>query len=166
MVPDGRGEFPGKEPTLQLTAEDRLAIGETIALHGHLFDNGELARLDELFTADVVYDLTDVGMEPLHGIAAIRDAALELGDGNPLAHHVTNITVTDAGGDGVRTRCKAIVVLADGRTGSATYLDTLRREDGRWLISHRIVLARRTPLNGAHRTDRGEEQVPRADRPA
>jgi hypothetical protein len=139
---------------VQLTAEDRLAIGETIALHGHLFDNGELARLDELFTADVVYDLADVGMGQLRGIAEIRRAAVELGDGNPLAHHVTNITITDIDADCVRTRCKAIVVLSDGRTGSATYIDTLRREHGRWLICHRIVLARRTPLNGAHRIDR------------
>jgi len=139
---------------VQLTAEDRLAIGETIALHGHLFDNGELARLDELFTADVLYDLSDIGMEPLRGIAEIRRAALDLGDGNPLAHHVTNITITDIEANLVRTRCKAIVVLADGRCGSATYLDTLRREHGRWLICHRIVQPRRTPLNGAHRADR------------
>jgi hypothetical protein len=120
-------------------------------MHGHLFDNGELTRLDELFTADVVYDLADVGMAPLHGIDAIRAAALELGDGNPLAHHVTNLTVTDVGHDRVRTRCKAFVVRADGTCGSATYIDTLRRTDAGWRISHRIVLGRRVPLNGAHR---------------
>lgn len=136
---------------MDVTAEDRLAIGETIALHGHLFDNGEIHRLDELFTADVVYDVSDVGMSPLHGIAEIRRATLELGDDNPLAHHVTNITITDADSDCVRTRCKAFVVRADGHCGSATYIDTLRREQGRWRISHRIVLGRRTPLNGVHR---------------
>ena len=68
---------------MELTAEDRWAIGETISLHGHLFDNGELDRLDELFTADVVYDLTDVGMEPLHGIDEIRRAALNSGPATP-----------------------------------------------------------------------------------
>jgi ketosteroid isomerase-like protein len=36
--------------------EDRLALHELVALHGHLFDMGELDRLDELFTEDVVYD--------------------------------------------------------------------------------------------------------------
>ena len=137
---------------MDLPTEDRLAIGETIALHGHLFDNGEITRLDELFTADVVYDVSDVGMAPLHGIAEIARAALELGDDNPLAHHVTNVTITDVEDGCVRTRCKAFVVLADGRCGSATYVDTLRREQGRWLISQRIVQARRTPLNGVHRT--------------
>lgn len=139
---------------MELTDHDRWSISETIALHGHLFDNGELDRLDELFTSDVVYDLTEVGMDPLRGISEILRAALELGDNNPLAHHVTNITITDVNSTDVRTRCKAIVVMGDGRCGTATYLDTLRRHDGRWRISHRIVKPQRTPLNGAHADDR------------
>jgi SnoaL-like domain len=135
---------------VELTAEDRWAIAETIALHGHLFDNGELDRLDELFTADVVYDVSDVGMGSLRGIPEILRATLELGERNPLAHHVTNITIGDVEDDCVRTRCKAIVVMSGGRCGTATYIDTLRREHGRWRISRRTVLARRSPLNGAH----------------
>ena len=140
---------------MELTAEDRWAIAETIALHGHLFDNGELDRLDELFTADVVYDLTDVGLGTLRGIAEILRVTLELGERNPLAHHVTNITITDVDDGRVRTRCKAIAVMPGGRCGSATYVDTLRRDGGRWRVSHRIVLARRTPLNGAHTRNPG-----------
>jgi hypothetical protein len=135
---------------VELTAEERWAIGETIALHGHLFDRGLLDRLDELFTADVVYDVADVGIGSLRGIAEIRRAALALGDGNPLAHHVTNVRITGVEADRVHTECKAIAVKQDGRCASATYLDTLRREDEGWKISHRTVLARRTPLDGAH----------------
>jgi hypothetical protein len=118
-----------------------------------LFDEGHLDRLDELFTPDVVYDVSDVGIEPLYGIAEIRRAALELGPANPLAHHVTNIIINSVGSDCVKTECKALVVKTDGRCGSATYLDTLRRENGRWRISHRIVLARRTPLAGTRIAD-------------
>ncbi len=140
---------------MELDPADRLAIGETIASHGHLFDNGEVARLDQVFTADVVYDLTDVGFPRLHGITEILRAALELGDENPLAHHVTNLTVTAVETDQVRTRCKAIVVRSDGSCGTATYLDSLRREGSRWRISHRLVLGHRTPLNGAHRSPDG-----------
>lgn len=69
----------------------------TISLHGHLFDEGHLDRLDELFTPDVVYDLSDVGIEPLHGIAEIRRAALELGPANPLAHHAPTSSSTASG---------------------------------------------------------------------
>jgi SnoaL-like domain len=59
---------------MELTAEDRWAIGETIALHGHLFDNAEFDRLGELFAPDIAYDVTDAGMAPLHGIAEILRA--------------------------------------------------------------------------------------------
>jgi SnoaL-like domain len=148
-----------------LTAEDRWAIGETISLHGHLFDEGHLDRLEELFTSDVVYDVTDVGIEPLHGIAEIRRAALDLGAANPLAHHVTNIIITSIENDCVKTQCKAFVVEADGRCGSATYVDTLRRENDRWRISHRIVLARRIPLGGTRTADSHAAQAEPQRRP-
>jgi hypothetical protein len=141
------GELPGKAPRSLLTAEDRCAIGEAISLHGHLFDEGHLDRLEELFTADVVYDVTDVGLGSLHGIDAIRRATLELGADNPVAHHVTNIIITSAEDDCAKARSKGIAVRANGRCASATYVDTLRRENGRWRISHRIILARRTPLD-------------------
>ncbi|MGV9347409.1 nuclear transport factor 2 family protein [Streptomyces spiralis] len=81
----------GPERTrVSLTLEDRLAITELVLLHGHLVDDGSLDRLEELFTADVVYDLTDFGQELLSGVAAIREAAWALGAANPVAHHVTS----------------------------------------------------------------------------
>ncbi|MGV4980847.1 nuclear transport factor 2 family protein [Streptomyces sp. NRAIS4] len=39
---------------MALPPEDRLAITELISMHGHLVDDGQLDRLDELFTPDVV----------------------------------------------------------------------------------------------------------------
>lgn len=130
------------------SSDDRRLIAETIYLHGHIFDEGELERLNEIFTEDVVYDLSDLGAEPLRGIEAIRRSALALGEANPLAHHVTNLVITDIDGDAAATRCKAIAVMAGGECRSATYVDSLRREDGRWRIDHRTVLARRAPLRG------------------
>ena len=62
---------------MPLTVDDRSAIAELISLHGPLFDEGELDRLDEPFTGDVVYDIRDFGQEPLRGIDAIREAALD-----------------------------------------------------------------------------------------
>ena len=67
----------------QLHAEDRQAIGETLALHGHIFDRGQLDRLGEIFTPEVVYDLSDVGVGTFEGIEAIRSGALKLGAGEP-----------------------------------------------------------------------------------
>ncbi len=133
---------------MSLTSEDRLAISELIALHGHLFDEGELERINELFTADAVYDTSDFGQAPMHGIDAIRSAALALGDRNPVAHHVTNIVVTPVDDDTVSARSKGLGVTSDGKCGSVTYIDTLTRTPAGWRISHRRLQARRQPLNG------------------
>jgi SnoaL-like domain len=73
--------------------------------YAHLFDEGELDRLDELFTNDVVYD-GDFGQEPLRWIDAIRAAALSLGAANPVAHQVTNIIITEVDDDTATVKSK------------------------------------------------------------
>lgn len=134
---------------MALTVEDRLAVAELIALHGHLVDAGELDRLDEVFTADIGYDLSDFGQGEVVGLAALREAALALGAGNPVAHHVTNVVVEEVAPDRVRARSKGLGVLANGSCGSVTYEDVVVRTGiGGWRISHRTVRARRVPLNG------------------
>jgi hypothetical protein len=136
---------------LPIDAEDRAAVTELVHLHGHLFDAGELDRLDELFTDDVVYDVSDFGGGALAGVAAIRAAALALGDGNPVAHHITNVVLTELPDGAVRALSKGLGVNADGSCGSVTYDDRVVRGEHGWRISHRKVLARRVPLNGAGR---------------
>lgn len=133
---------------MALSAEDRAAITDLISMHGHLFDGGELDRLGELFTADIVYDVTDLGYDPLEGVSAIREAALAVGESNPVGHHVTNVVLTQIADDQVQARSKGIGVNADGTTTSVTYEDTFSRGDQGWRISYRKVLARRAPLGG------------------
>ncbi|MGW0883217.1 nuclear transport factor 2 family protein [Streptomyces sp. NPDC002671] len=133
---------------MSLALEDRLAITELVSLHGHFVDDGSLDRLEELFTSDVVYDLTDFGQEPLVGVAAIRDAALALGAANPVAHHVTNVVVTALADGQVQVRSKGLGIRADGSCGSVSYDDTAVRTADGWRISHRKVTLRRTPLSG------------------
>jgi 3-phenylpropionate/cinnamic acid dioxygenase small subunit len=156
--------MPGKEATQctpvesadvhrRIATEDRAAIGELISLHGHLTDDGDLDRFDEVFSADVTYDLADFGLGALAGISAIRDAALAMGDANPVGHHITNVVLTAVNADEVHSRSKGIGITADGTSGSVVYEDTFRREDRGWRISHRKVLARRKPL-GAGGLDR------------
>jgi hypothetical protein len=131
---------------MTLSAEDRTAITELISMHGHLVDGGELDRMHELFTADVTYDVTDFGGGLIEGLAALRDAALALGERNPVGHHVTNIVLTELPDNQVRARSKGIGIYANGTCGSVTYEDTISHGDQGWRISHRTVLARRTPL--------------------
>ncbi|MFD9948296.1 nuclear transport factor 2 family protein [Nonomuraea sp. NPDC059023] len=133
---------------MTLTYEDRVAITDLIAMHGHLCDSGELDRLDEVFTADVLYDVTDFGQEVLRGVAACADAGRALGELNPVGHHVTNIVLNEEADGRVRARSKGIGVNADGTSGSVTYEDTVLRLGQGWRISRRTVIARRVPLGG------------------
>jgi hypothetical protein len=133
---------------MALTGEDRAAITDLISMHGHLCDSGELDRLDEVFTADVIYDLADFGQEPLEGLAATVEAGRELGELNPVGHHVTNTVLAELADSQVHARSKGIGINADGTCASVTYEDTIVHSDRGWRISHRKILARRAPLGG------------------
>jgi ketosteroid isomerase-like protein len=129
-----------------LSAQDRIDINDLINRHGHLVDAGDLDRLGELFTADVTYDVSDLGYSALQGVEAVRTAALALGDANPVGHHVTNVVITGLGDGSARVRSKGIGIKADGTAGSVTYDDVVTRQADAWKISYRKVSARRAPL--------------------
>ena len=48
------------------------------------------------------------------------------------------------------------MLMADGTFASVTHLDTLRRDNGGWRISRRVISPQRTPLGGAHLADAGD----------
>ncbi|RFU39890.1 nuclear transport factor 2 family protein [Actinomadura logoneensis] len=129
-----------------MTPDDRIAITDLISLHGHLCDDGELDRLHEVFADDVVYDVSALGAAPLHGLAALKEAAEALGDANPVGHHVTNVILTEVAEGEVHARSKAIGIRADGTAGSAVYQDVVKRGSQGWRIVHRAIQPRRKPL--------------------
>jgi ketosteroid isomerase-like protein len=133
---------------MELSEQDRIDISDLIKRHGHLMDAGHLDQAGELFTPDVSYDLTDFGLGSLRGTAAMRDAALAVGDANPVGHHVTNIVITPIDDRSAQARSKGIGVYADGTAGSVVYDDVVTRQPGGWKISHRKVTARRAVLGG------------------
>ncbi|MEU9892224.1 nuclear transport factor 2 family protein [Streptomyces phaeochromogenes] len=135
---------------MPLGTEDRTTITERLSMHGHVFGAGELDRLDDLFTADVVYDISDFGQEPLVGIAANREASIALGPANPVAHQITNIVLTELDDGRVRALSKGIGVNANGTSGSVTYEDTVvpgAAEGGAPTV---VRCARRGPLGGKY----------------
>lgn len=141
---------------MALPEQDRIDISDLINLHGHLTDAGELDRAGELFTPDVTYDLDDFGLGSLRGTAAMRAAALALGDANPVGHHVTNIVITRIDDRSARVQSKGIGIKADGTAGSVAYDDIVTRQPSGWKISYRKVIARRAAL-GKH--DAGAREV-------
>jgi hypothetical protein len=147
---------------MSLTVDDRLEIHEVIALHGHLSDAGAYERFDEVFTADLVVDASDLGRAPLPAPDSSRPrldmyiaASHRLGPAGPLAHHVTNVIVREDG-DGARAWSKGLAVNQDGSVAAFTYEDHLVRTGLGWRIRQRRVSARREAGRGVE---------PRATRP-
>jgi 3-phenylpropionate/cinnamic acid dioxygenase small subunit len=130
---------------LDITPEDRFAIHEVIALHGHIADDHDWDRWGELYTDDVVMDLADFGHGTLRGVRELRALSIAQRDdpGQPLGHHVTNTVLVARDGDHVRARSKGLAVMRDGTSGTVVYEDTLRREPGGWRICHRKILGRK-----------------------
>lgn len=129
---------------MTLSADDRLAIGELLGLYGHLIDQ---RRWDDLmtrvFTEDMVFDATSFGH-------AVTTSARELIEHwrtdpsmHPLAHHVTNIVISEDSDGTVRVMSKAIGVGRRGRVGSATYDDVVVRTPAGWRLSRRVAVLRR-----------------------
>jgi hypothetical protein len=134
-----------------LHADDRWAINETLSLHGHIFDGGHLDRLDEIFTPEVLYDMSAAGLGTFEGTEMVRDRAQKMEEAGvgPLAHHVTNVVITSDDGDVATAESKIFMLMKNGRLESATQLDTLRRHSGGWRISHRVISPVRPVPEGA-----------------
>jgi hypothetical protein len=128
---------------MPLSVEDRLAIHELLGLHGHLTDDKQPERLDELFTADATYDLEKFGAGIHCGIDQLR--ALATGDAaqrGPIAHHVTNVIIHVDADETVRVKSKGLGVLPDGRVGSVVYDDVVVQTPQGWRIAYRVVTHR------------------------
>ena len=57
-----------------LDVADTLAIHQLLALYGHLIDERQWSRLDEVFTDDLVFDATDFGLGVTHSLDELREA--------------------------------------------------------------------------------------------
>jgi hypothetical protein len=51
---------------------------------------------------------------------------------------------------------KGLMLRADGTLASVTHLDALRRHDGGWRISRRVISPQPTPLGGARLAGAGD----------
>ena len=130
-----------------LTTQDRLEINETLALHAYIFDANELDRVHELFTLDAIYDMTLSGLGAFEGIDSIRAAAAQMhASGHaPLAHFVTNIIAASSGENEATVQSKGLMIMADGSVHAVTQQDELRRDNGTWRISRRVITPTPTP---------------------
>ena len=118
---------------------DVLAIHELLALYGHVIDEREWQRVEELFTATSVYDMSAFGLGVAHGAAAIRALWSRPGAAHPLAHHATNIVIRDGGDGTVHVLSKGLGIDSDGRVGSVVYRDVVTRTPLGWRFASRTA---------------------------
>lgn len=131
-------------PEVVLEPADILAIHQLLALYGHLLDDGDYDRLDEVFTDDAILEFADRERDPVRTVGEIaRFFARAKG---ASAHHTSNILLTPQHG-AVRARSKLFVPYTRPdhdahRWYGGTYDDIIVRTPNGWRISHRTVIGR------------------------
>ncbi|WP_433602486.1 nuclear transport factor 2 family protein [Nocardia sp. CA-135953] len=126
----------------RISVEDRVAIHELLSLYGHIVDDRQLSRTGEVFADDAVYDVSDFGSGVHHGPAEIT-ALWTATTNHPLAHHTVDVVVTQDPDGTVHVVSKGIGLGENGRAGSVTYRDIVRRTPQGWRISRRVAVLRR-----------------------
>ena len=125
-----------------LTAEDRFAIYELIGLYGYIVDERQMTRLDEVFTEDVVYDVTSFGSGVVRGVEGVRAMWTNPETRHPVSHNMCNIMVHETPEGEVRAICKGLGLGRKGRVGGVTYYDRMQRTPRGWRIAERICVRR------------------------
>ena len=122
---------------------DRLALHELPGRYGDAIDDRDWDRLEQIFTDDAVFDLTDLGEPRLDGLAEIKRYMAEDAK-HPRTHLMTNIYV-DESADGVRLFFRIVALLPERVVGTASYYDEVVKTAAGWRVKNRVITLRRRP---------------------
>ncbi len=125
---------------------DRLELHELPGRYGDAIDDRDWDRLDQIFTEDAVFDLTDLGAPRLEGLDAIK-VFMDVDAAHPRTHTMTNIYV-DETEDGVELHFRILALQPEGRVGTASYHDKVVKTEAGWRVADRVVVLRRTRVHG------------------
>src|SRR5690242_8943714 len=123
---------------------DRVELHELPGRYGDAIDDRAWDRLDQIFTADAVFDMVDLGAARCEGLEAIK-RFMDVEAQHPRTHTMTNIYV-DETPTGVQLRFRIVALLGGGLVGTASYYDDVVKTDAGWRVAHRVVTRRRRPL--------------------
>jgi hypothetical protein len=124
---------------------DRLELHELPGRYGDAIDDRDWDRLDDIFTADAVFDLTDLGGPRCVGLAAIKQFMDEF-DAHPKTHLMMNIYANETV-NGAELRFRIIALFSGGKVGTGSYYDDVIRTTEGWRVRNRVVTRRRRPLS-------------------
>lgn len=122
---------------MTISAEDRLAINEVLALYGHLLDEDRYDDLHEVFAEEFAFDGTAFGFGVMRSVEELKANWSDNDHHNRLQHHTTNVVVNEDPDGTVRAISKAIGIGIKGRSGSATYHDILAKTSEGWRLTSR-----------------------------
>jgi hypothetical protein len=126
-----------------LRAEDAVAIGQLLALYGHLVDRGELDRLGEVFTDDATFDgSAELAGASFGGLDELRRFFAPQHPPHPPSHNTLGTVVTVHDGV-VRALSKWLAIdRGSGHLRSGDYEDELVQTPDGWRIRKRVVVCR------------------------
>jgi hypothetical protein len=126
----------------QLSADDRLAIQDIIAIYCHALDLGRWEEFRGLFTADCRLDFGSLmGVyEGAEGVHRFTERMQSLG--LFMRHYTTNVVLR---GDGERARAESYVLAITGSPGASLtttgrYEDEFVKVSGGWRLRVRRAL--------------------------
>ncbi|HBY45241.1 MAG TPA: nuclear transport factor 2 family protein [Thermomicrobiales bacterium] len=119
---------------MTLTADDILQIHALLADYGHIVDDHDWGRVDEVFAEDFIFDRSAYGIPDLHGAADIIRTFLGR---NMYAHFTGNTTLTEAIDGVVNAHSKFIAFPNDGPPMTGDYYDTIVLTQAGWRLQRR-----------------------------
>jgi hypothetical protein len=131
---------------MTMDTADRLELHELPGRYGDAIDDRDWERLDEIFTDDAVFDLTDLGAPRCVGLAAIKQFMDELAE-HPKTHLMTNVYVNETA-TGAELRFRIVAMLSGGKVGTASYYDDVVKTPNGWRVTNRVVTLRRRQRSG------------------
>ena len=127
---------------------DRVELHELPGRYGDAIDDRDWERLEQIFTEDAVFDLTDLGVPLLEGLDAIK-VFMDKDAQHPRTHTMTNIYV-DETDDGVKLNFRIVALLGEGKVGTASYYDDVVKTPNGWRVKHRVTTLRRRDRKKDH----------------
>lgn len=116
-----------------LTPEDHTEIHQVLADYGHVVDDHDWDRAEEVFTPDVVFD-PGPGGRVLNGIS---DIVATFKGRNMYAHVTTNTTLRGEDDGTVTAHSKFIGFPNEGQPVTGDYYDQLVKTSDGWRLQHR-----------------------------
>jgi len=118
---------------------DRQAIYELLGNYGHILDDVAHHRYPEIFTEDMVFDMSAYGHANLNSRAEIA-AAFQ--GRNMYGHLTTNIVIEELLPDSATVHSKYITFANDGNIQTGDYFDIIVRTDAGWRLKVRKAVPR------------------------